>query len=300
MKQVISILLLLGPAFAQQSGTSLLQKLGYPPDAKLLIIHADDIGMSHSVDTASFEALEKGWASSGSIMVPCPWFNEAAEFARDHPEIDLGLHLTLTSEWKSYRWGPVGRERLTTLLDQERYFPRNTSDFGAKVKPAEAAEEIAAQVAKAKSSRIRISHLDNHMGALSQSAELFADYLKLGQATGVPVATDEDELKAYGGRVIGWQHLPLPMRISPASGKELLPGYIETFSKLGPGVYIMVVHLGHDDAELRSIMQHEAGGAASRQHEYDLISHPAFRRALSNNRIRLIGWKDLARAMRPE
>lgn len=298
MKRLIWICLLLGStAFAQQSGRSLLETLGYPPDAKLLIIHADDIGMSHSVNLASIEALEKGWVSSGSIMVPCPWFNEAAAFARKHPEMDMGLHLTLTSEWKNYRWGPVNQQAAPTLLDPEGYFARDTNGLGARVNPSEAAGEISAQVAKARAAGIRFSHLDNHMGALSQNGELFSAYVKLGQSAGVPVSFSMGEVKGYGGVVSGLQYLPMPTGIRPANGKARLQGYIEAFSTLGPGVYIMVVHLGHDDTELRAIMGNDAGGASDRQSDYDLVSSPAFRKALSDNGISLIGWRDLNRMM---
>ena len=99
-------LALLGPlALAQTKNAA--EQLGYPADTKLLIVHADDLAVSHSQDRASFAALDRHAASAASIMVPCPWLTEVAEYAKAHPGADLGLHLTLTSEWQSYRWGPV-------------------------------------------------------------------------------------------------------------------------------------------------------------------------------------------------
>src|SRR5450755_3866497 len=105
------------------------ERLGYPPSARLLVIHADDLGMSHSVDRASFEALEKGWITSASILVPCPWFPEVARWAQQHPKADLGIHLALTSEWTDLRWGPVsGASKVPSLIDARGYFPLDTPE----------------------------------------------------------------------------------------------------------------------------------------------------------------------------
>lgn len=291
-KVILAVLLTQSVALAQQSGTALLERLGYPKSAKLLIIHADDIGMSHSVNVASFEALQKGWVSSGSIMAPCPWFNEAAEFARQHPEVDLGLHLTLTSEWQNYRWGPVTRADVPSLLDAGGLFARDTSGIGTKAVASEAAGEIATQVARAKSAGIRFTHLDNHMGALSQNAALFRAYIDLGRSVGVPMSFSRGEVSAYAGAV-DLRELPMPMGLHVDESDDLLQRYREKFSALGPGVYIMVVHLGYDDPELRAIMKNDAGTAAGRQRDYDLVSNPEFQRILRENAIKLIGWKDL-------
>src|SRR4030095_12999596 len=115
---------------------TLLERLGYPPDAKLLIVHADDLGMAHSINRASIKGLESGLISSASIMIPCPWLPEIADYARKHPQADLGLHLTLTSEWTLYRWGPIlAKERVPSLLDRSGYLYPTETEAAAHIDP---------------------------------------------------------------------------------------------------------------------------------------------------------------------
>jgi hypothetical protein len=301
MKRILLIVagLLAMPAFAsaQISGVDLVKKMGYPADSKLLILHADDVGMSHSVNLASFEALEKGWVSSASIMVPCPWFNEVAEFAKAHPDADLGLHLTLTSEWKNYRWGPVNRKHYKSLLDADGYFPAESGPVGKNATSEDATAELAAQLAKVRASGIHFTHLDNHMGTLSQNADLFRVYLQAGRDAGVPVFAGEGEIKAYPEAFRGYEKLPVLTYLSPAEGVSPLDGFRKTFAALKPGVYITIVHLGMDDMELRAIMLDLAGGAIARQHDFDLVKSPEFQALLKEDGIKLIRWKDVASAL---
>src|SRR5881296_2554834 len=115
---------------------------------KFLIVHADDLGMAHSVNVASIAALETGLVTSASIMVPCPWFPEIAKYAREHPSADFGLHLTLTSEWNWYRWRPL--LGLASLVDSSGYLYATESDAAAHIDPRQAEAEIRAQIARAR------------------------------------------------------------------------------------------------------------------------------------------------------
>src|ERR1700682_3344271 len=126
------------------------ERLGYPPSARLLVIHADDLGMNHSVNRATFEALEKGWITSASILVPCPWFPEVVKWAREHPDADVGIHQALNSEWTSFRWGPVSpKDKVPSLLDPDGYLPLDTPDVGRNAKLSEVESELRPQIYRA-------------------------------------------------------------------------------------------------------------------------------------------------------
>src|SRR5438874_6514508 len=172
---------------------SLLERLGYPPDAKLLIVHADDLGMAHSVNMASIKALETGLVSSASIMIPCPWLSEIAAYARSHPEADLGLHLTLTSEWSLYCWGPVlGKERVPSLLDSSGYLYPLENEAAAHMDIKEVEAEIRAQIARARALGIQPTHLDSHMGTLYQSKALFETLLRVARENKLPFRVSQE------------------------------------------------------------------------------------------------------------
>src|SRR5690242_13852255 len=192
MKRTILIALamfaLLVNAGAQETGKSIAERLGYPRDAKLLIVHADDLGMAHSVNVATMKALETGLVNSGSIMVPCPWLSEIATYARANPQADLGLHLTLTSEWTNFRWGPVTpKDRVASLLDKDGYFRLTESEAAKFANPKEVELEIRTQIERAKALGIQPTHLDSHMGTLYQNKELFEVFLRVARDHKLPV-----------------------------------------------------------------------------------------------------------------
>lgn len=159
---------------------TIAERLGHPADSKLLILHADDLGAAHSIDAASFAGLENGAVTSASIMVPTPWIGEVAAYARAHPNADLGLHLTLTSEWEAYRWSSVeSADKVSSLLDAAGTFPNDTKLVAANAKPGEVEREIRAQINRAVSLGIHPTHLDSHMGSLFATPELIATYVKV-------------------------------------------------------------------------------------------------------------------------
>src|SRR3972149_1232551 len=143
-------------------------------NGKPLLIRCDDIGMSHSVNTAAKELIESGLVFSASIMFPCAWYQEAVDLLKDHPEIVTGIHLTLNSEWKNYRWGPVaGRDRVSSLVDSNGYFfPSRELFFANNPKSEEVEIELRAQIDRAVNSGLQVSYLDYHMGTAVDKPEL--------------------------------------------------------------------------------------------------------------------------------
>jgi len=164
------------------------EKLGYAADARLLVIQAEDLGMAHSIDKASFEALEKGWVTTAGILVPGPWFPEVLRWSRNHPHADLGIRLDLNSDWSSYRWRPVSSlQKGSGLTDPGGYLSSSQAYVAQHATPAEAEGEVRAQIEMAKRAGIPISHLDNHMRTMVVTPALFQTYWKMGQEYGLPI-----------------------------------------------------------------------------------------------------------------
>src|SRR4051812_13430635 len=178
--------LLLTSALQAQT-RSIAERLGHSAGSKLLILHADDLGVAHSENAASFDALDRGAVNSASVMMPTPWVTEVATYAKSHPNADLGLHLTLTSEWHTYRWGSVeSKDRVPSLLDADGTMPRDARTVASRAKIAEVERELRAQVERALAMGIRPTHLDSHMGALFTTPELIATYVKVARDYKLP------------------------------------------------------------------------------------------------------------------
>ena len=295
---VVSLL----PNAGAQSKT-IAERLGYPADSRLLIIHADDLAVAHSEDQASFDALDKGAVTSASIMVPCPWLTEVADYAKNHPDADLGLHLTLTSEWKTYRWGPVeSKDKVPSLLDPSGYLWPETAPATEHIKADEAEREIRAQIEWAIASGIHPTHVDSHMGEFFARPDLFAVYVKVARSYKLPflASLDSNTPKALSSLlspddVILNNVVIANPSIHPADWKSF---YLNAIKNLNPGITEMIVHLGHDDAELQAItVDHPDYGAAWRQRDYDVVTSPDFKKALDENHIILVRWKDLQKLL---
>ena len=299
----LAMFMLLADANAQEK--SIAERLGYPRDAKLLIVHADDLGMAHSVNAATIKAFETGLVNSGSIMVPCPWLSEIAAFARANPQADLGLHLTLTSEWTSFRWGPVSsRDRVSSLLDKDGYFRLTESEAAAHADPKQVEIEITAQIERARALGIQPTHLDSHMGTLYQNKALFEVFLRVARSQKLPIRvartwfarTDFLPSTLSSDDVYIDRILDINPAVPPQDWSRF---YSDALKKLEPGVTEVVIHLAYDDAEMRAAtVNHPDWGAAWRQRDFEFFTSDAFRKILQENQIKLITWRELGKLIK--
>lgn len=271
-----------------------LDLLGLPPDAKLLIIHGDDLGMCHSVNAATFKALDEQAISSASAMVPCPWFSEVAEYARGNPGSDLGVHLTLTSEWKYYRWRPIIGSQGASLVDDTGYFVHHAERANWNV--ADAQMELAAQVLEARRAGVIPTHIDSHALSVFGSTDLSRAYAEIGRRNVIPFLIS-------GSLTSGVEHMVSDTDIVVDKVFSIRPGfperewkeyYLRVLRSIAPGLNQLIVHLGHDDEELRAVTSgHAFWGAAWRQRDYDVVMSDEFKSVLKENNVQLIGWNKL-------
>jgi len=299
---VISFLMILSSTAGAQS-PNLAQRLGYPADARLLIIHADDLAVAHSQDMASFEALNRGAVSSASVMVPCPWLTEVADYAKAHPEADLGLHLTLTSEWKAYRWGSIlSRAEVPSLFDPQGYLWMTTAEAARHINPAEAEREIRAQIEMALKMGFHPTHLDSHMGTLFTKPAMVAVLAKVAHEYHLPFlmlkipGTPPDMYAALNPTdvILDQVYMGAP----PIKADEWLNYYSHILKNLPAGVSELIVHLAYDDAEMQAITAgYQEYNSPWRQRDFNVMTSPEFQSALKENHIILVTWRELGKLL---
>jgi chitin disaccharide deacetylase len=297
--------------FAQQHLPDSLDSVG---GHRLLVIQAEDLGMAHSIDKASFEALEKGWATSAGVLVPGSWFPEVLRWSRSHPSADLGVRLDLNADWSSYRWRPVSNVQAGSgLVDGGGYLSSSQMNVARRATPTEVETEERAQIDLAKKAGMQVTHLDNHMRALTVTPAMFQTYWKMGQEYGLPIVLPSELVKArgtsagkpgdynFGGVEVEMAQLPIDREIEIMPGlaqKDWLSAYEKTLDALSPGVYLLSVHLGFNDDELQAMTwDHPNWGAQWRQNDYDVISNPEFQKFLKDKGFILVNWKDLQKMM---
>ena len=280
-------------------GRSLAERLGYKASDILLIVNADDVGMSHAANAATRAGMEKGLITSGTIMVPCPWFEEIAAYARATPTADFGLHLTHTSEWKVYKWGPVAsRDSVAGLVTPLGYLWPDIESVYKHATPEQALAEARAQVAKAKASGIDITHLDSHMGALQYDMRYHAMYRALAREFDLPIRMGSQELLAKMGAGHLRGELDADGTVYPdylihdqrRKGEAVDAYWKRIIGELKPGVTELYIHPAVAGEE----MQHITNSWQERDSEFHLFTDDAsVRRLMEQRGVKRIGWRPL-------
>ena len=302
-----SVLCAAQAAAPNPNGKTVAERLGYPANSRLLVIHADDFGMMHTVNHAIEDAFQRHWVTSASIMVPCPWFPEVVQWARSHPNADLGLHLTLNADWTPYRWRPVSAQLAhSSLVDKDGYLPLLTEDVDRQAKMPDVEAELRAQIDKAEAAGIHPSHLDSHMGTLFSTQPLFHVYLDMGRQYHIPLLLTREPSEAMNPPLpAGYNLKTVPvdkvLQMTRNVGKDhWLTTYEKMLAPLPPGTYELIVHLAYDNDEIRAAtFDHPDWGAQWRQNDLDTISSPAFQKFLKGQHFILVSWRDLARSIPP-
>ena len=292
---------------------TLAERLGFEATDRVAIVHCDDIGMCQAANEGAFEALANGPATCGSVMVPCPWFGDAAERARAKPELDLGVHLTLNAEWPHYRWGPVaGASAVPSLVDEQGYLPRTSAEVLARARPEEVEIELRAQLERALAAGIDVTHLDVHMGTAFLPPFL-ESYARLAREYRLPVFAvrpEHEALVALGAEEAAELYRQVLDGLE-ADGIPILDGFdadslafepgggeahnAARLAGLRRGVNYLICHPARDGPELAAI----TSDAHMRDFERRFYGGEAGRRAFEEQGLRRVGMRplrDLVRA----
>lgn len=281
---------------------NIAQHLGYPENTKLLIVHADDAGLSHSHNRATIKCLEAGLVNSYSIMVPCPWFYEMADFAKHNPGYDCGVHLTLTCEWKNYRFGPVlPISEVPSLVDAHGHFFKTRDALRANAKPEHVAKELEAQVQKALRFGLLPSHLDVHMYSVGAHEDFFQIYKALGDTYKLPLMINKELMTMTGlhaetltKKTDLVTHKVLIGNFDLYSAGKLYDYYERAVEKLTEGLNVLLLHPAFDDDEMKGItVDHPNFGSEWRQIDLDFFSNPKNRALFEKQGVQMVTWKEV-------
>ena len=286
-----------------------LKTLGYPEGSKLLIIHADDAGLSHSENLATIQALKAGQVNSYSIMTTCPWFEEIANFAIENPDIDYGIHLTLTCEWKNYKWGPISsKSEVPGLVNKNGVFFNNRNDFKNNASVEEIKKELQAQIDKAYDYGLNPTHLDSHMYTLGLKEEFLAAYKELGAAYKLPILLNKPFIESGGLNI----HQCLSEKdfcvdnvilgnFEAFQNNELYNFYASALDTLPGGLNIILIHPAYDDQEMQGITtEHPNFGSQWRLTDFDFFTSEECKSKIMANGIKMITWKEIGKILYPE
>ncbi len=324
MKHLLSIFLWVAgavPVYAQRE-TTYAEKLGYPKGAKVVIMHIDDLGMSYDSNLGSIEAMTKGVANSCSVMMPCPWVPGFVHFLKENPSIDAGLHLTLTSEFKDYRWGPLsGKPAAPGLVDREGALWRSVGDVVKNASPDEVEAEIRAQVDRARTMGFEPTHLDSHMGTLFATPAFIERYLKVGIEYNIPVmfpgghntliakgmqatATNMQMARMAGKKLweaglpvlddlhndsYGWKPTPEIAADDQKLQAFKTEKYIAALKSVQPGITMVIMHC----TNTTEVFEHISDSGPNRRGDYLAMIDPKLKAFIEKEGIILTTWREM-------
>jgi predicted glycoside hydrolase/deacetylase ChbG (UPF0249 family) len=289
-----------------------LRKLGLNDRDRVVIIHTDDIGMCQASVEAFADLVDAGWISSGAVMVPCPWFPAAAAYSCEHPEADLGVHVTLTSEWKYYRWRPISTvDPASGLFDEEGFFYHRAAPAQDHVDPSAARGEIDAQVKRALQFGMHPTHMDTHMGTVAHP-KIMMSYIQLAIQNHLPpmifrldeagwlnqgMSAETAKMAVQMVADLEGQGIPL---LDTLAGMPLdtadhrMERTQQALAALPAGVTHFIIHPSKDTPELRSITPDWACRAA----DYQVFTDPEMGKFLKNSGLHVIGYRALQKIMK--
>jgi chitin disaccharide deacetylase len=321
-KKAITLILLFSYVQLSLAQQTYSEKLGFPKDAKVLILHIDDAGMSWDSNEGAIQAIEKGVATSVSVMMPCPWVSGFVHYLKDHPTVDAGLHLTLTSEWKDYRWEPImGKPSVPGLVDAEGALWRSVEDVVSHAKPEEVGAEIRSQLERARIMGFEPTHLDSHMGTLFATPEFLQQYIRLGIENKIPVmmpgghntmigkelnTTPESQAQLVQlGQQLWTSRLPVlddlhnasydwpypnDKNVSDATLRKFATSkYIETIKTLKPGLTMVLMHCTAPTEVFKFI----SGSGTKRKGDLLAMTDPVFKKFIQQEGIILTTWREV-------
>lgn len=291
-----------------QEKTTNAEKLGFPKGKKVLLLHCDDAGMCEEANIAVQAYVLKGDITSAAVMMPCPDAEEMVEWAKTHPQADIGVHLTLTSEWKTYRWGPLSQaEKVPGLIDPQGKMWPEVRDVVAHASPNEVEIEIRAQIDKMIELGHRPSHIDTHMGTLYGSAEYVRVFMKVAEEYGIPanaIDLSDPEVVAYYKKVgypitddvidiLKEYRLPkLDNFSSVPSGKtyeEKRDNFFKLVQSLKPGLTEIIFHPSIVTDNMKTI----TNSWQQRGWEAEMFSDPVVKQFFTDNNIELTNWTEI-------
>lgn len=292
--------------------TDVAELLGVPDGTRAVVPHIDDIGMCHGANEAYARLAGRGFITSGSVMVPCPWFREAVDICTADPALDIGVHLTLTSEWRRYRWRPLSTVAPSSgLLDADGYMWRTVAELRANAHPEAAAVEMRMQLERALAAGLDVTHLDAHMAA-ALSPELAEGYLRLGVEFGLPVLFPRDPrlfFSAFRPGELDWSRYDELLALLDRNGMPALdhfamtPGvpaseveaaYKGLVSSVPAGFSMLAFHC-NAPGDIESIVPDRARW---RTDEYALFSTPDFCGWIASQGLRLTGFREIRDRLR--